>query len=181
MKAMFSGFLQFQKLVGISTSQDLCDFLACFQLMGEETPKGEAARNKGFRVADPNDSGRKFCSLAMLESFALSTLLRKYPKVPPDSKGHTKTMFKKVKHKHPKVERRGQTLYELFRPCYIKAFTDAKDHKKGNGEVKSGKEEFRLFCAYLCIHASMVRQLHHKRGLFWKVGKLCSHNNTDRV
>jgi hypothetical protein len=58
-------------------------------------------------------------------------------------------------------------LFDLFRPCYIRAFTDAKDYKADSGAVLEGtksataddfvsKGEFRLFCAYLSIYASMV-------------------------
>eukprot|EP00613_Pedinella_sp_CCMP2098_P047261 CAMPEP_0171835758 /NCGR_PEP_ID=MMETSP0992-20121227/11173_1 /TAXON_ID=483369 /ORGANISM="non described non described, Strain CCMP2098" /LENGTH=581 /DNA_ID=CAMNT_0012451641 /DNA_START=47 /DNA_END=1792 /DNA_ORIENTATION=- len=145
MKAMFAKFSSGLS-VGKSASKDLFDFMACFQLMGEKTPEGEAARKIGFRAADPNGNG--LCSLAELETFVLSTLLAKYPK---DAK--------------TKVEK-GKNLWELFRPSYIKAFTDAKDYKKDDGDVISGtksataddfvsKGEFRLFCAYLCIYASM--------------------------
>jgi hypothetical protein len=147
MKAMFSKFSSGLS-VGKSASKDLFDFMACFQLMGDKTPEGEKARKVGFRAADPNGNG--LCSLAELETFIMSTLMAKYPK-------NSKT----------KVEK-GKDLWELFRPSYIKAFQDAKDYKKDEGDVISGtksataddfvsKGEFRLFCAYVCIYASMVR------------------------
>ena len=78
----------------------------------------------------------------------LSSLLAKYPK---DKK---------------KVEK-GRDLWELYRPSYIRAFNDAKDYKADTGKLIEGtksstaddfvsKGEFRLFCSYLCIYASMV-------------------------
>jgi hypothetical protein len=58
-------------------------------------------------------------------------------------------------------------MFKAFRPCYIRAFKDAADYAKDDGDVIAGtksakqddfvsKEEFRLFCAYVCIYASMV-------------------------
>lgn len=137
------------KSVGTSASKDLFDFVACFQVLGEKTPEGEKARKVGFRAADPNGNG--LCSLAELETFVMSSLMSKYPK-------NAKT----------KVEK-GRDLWDLFRPSYIKAFQDAKDYKKDDGDVIAGtksataddfvsKGEFRLFCAYLCIYATMVNK-----------------------
>ena len=62
----------------------------------------------------------------------------------------------------------GQDLFKAFRPCYVRAFKDAADFAKDDGETikgtKSAKQddfidrsEFRLFCAYICIYSSMVR------------------------
>jgi len=63
----------------------------------------------------------------------------------------------------------GRDLWSLFRPCYVRAFNDAKDYKADTGKVIEGtkkstaddfvsKGEFRLFCAYACIYAAMVRR-----------------------
>ena len=60
----------------------------------------------------------------------------------------------------------GLDLFRAFRPCYIRAFSDAKDFKKDDGNVLDGLktathddyvswEEFRLFCCYLIIYAAM--------------------------
>ena len=73
----------------------------------------------------------------------------------------------KKDHRGDPLER-GRDLFNAFRPCYIKAFNDAKDYKNDTGEVLDGtksstaddfvsKGEFRLMCAYLCIYAAMVR------------------------
>ena len=90
-------------------------------------------------------------SLAECETFILKSLLAKYPNT---GKG--------INLKTP-----GQDLWKAFRPCYIRAFKDAADFTKDDGETikgtKSAKQddfidegEFRLFCVYVCIYASMV-------------------------
>lgn len=100
----------------------------------------------GWSVADPNGNG--LCSLAELESFVKTKLLASYPK------------------KTAKKSTDGASLWAYFRPCYIRAYNDAKDYKKDDGEIIQGtkdataddfvsKAEFRLFCAYLCIYAAM--------------------------
>lgn len=53
-----------------------------------------------------------------------------------------------------------------FRPCYIRAFSDAKDYKKDDGKVIEGtknatnddfvsKGEFKYLNSYLCIYGAM--------------------------
>jgi hypothetical protein len=131
---------------------DLSEFTACFYEMGQKSAEGEKLRALGFKAADPNGNG--LCSLAELETFVLQCLMSKYPKDP-----------KKKDHRGDPLER-GKDLFDAFRPSYIRAFNDAKDYKADNGEVLEGtktstaddfvsKGEFRLFCAYLCIYASM--------------------------
>jgi hypothetical protein len=136
--------------VGSSASQDLLDFIVCFEALSEQGPEGDALREKSFLSADPNGNG--LCSLAELETFVLKELIKKYPKT------------KKGQPKHPMDH--GSDLFIAFRPCYIRAFTDAKDYSADHGEVIDGtknataddfvsKPEFRLFNAYLCIYATM--------------------------
>ena len=73
----------------------------------------------------------------------------------------------------------GQDLFDAFQPCYIRAFMDAADYTDGKkaGKPHKGsrpddvvdKGEFGLLCAYLCIYATMVRQLishHHPKLIF---------------
>ena len=145
MSAMFAKFSSGLS-VGKSASKDLFAFMDCFQPLAEKDKKGEELRKKAFRSADPNGNG--LCSLAELETWVLSVLLAKYPK------------SKDGKEK-------GRDLWELFRPSYIRAFTDAKDFKHDDKETIEGtkaataddfvsKGEFRLFNAYLCVYASMV-------------------------
>ena len=113
--------------------------------MTERNQNGMKLLKNGFQIADPNNNG--ICSLAELDSFIKIKLNSEYPK----SKNHDT----------------GQELYKFFKPCYVRAFYDAKDFKKDDGKVISGTEnctaddfvskgEFRLFCAYLCIYAAMV-------------------------
>ena len=103
-----------------------------------------ALRAKGFKLADPNGNG--LCSLAETEGFILQTLIGAHPK-----------------------DDKGRDLFDAFRPCYIRAFNDAKDYKADSGVVLEGtksataddfvsKGEFRLLCAYLCIYGAMVRR-----------------------
>jgi len=129
-------------------SKDFFDFQAAFEAMCAETPEGDELRKEGFISADPNGNG--LCSLAELETYVTKTLVTKYPKV-----GKGKDM------KEP-----GRDLFTAFRPCYIRAFTDAKDYKADTGKVIEGtkkatdddfvsKEEFRLFNVYLILYAAM--------------------------
>jgi len=140
MKKMSSGLT-----VGKSASEDLFLFNECFQPMAEKGPEGAALRKKGFSLADPNGNG--LCSLAEIEGFIMGTLCAKYPK-------------------DGKTSDKGRDLFELFRPCYIKAYNDAKDIMADSGEVLDGTKdstaddfvsfgEFRLLNAYLCIYATM--------------------------
>ena len=35
----------------------------------------------------------------------------------------------------------GQDLFKAFRPCYVRAVSDAKDYKKDTGEVIAGTKD----------------------------------------
>jgi len=128
------------------SSEHLCSFISCFKPMIEKSSQGRKLLIYGWGVADPNGNG--LCSLAELENFVKVKLESGYPK---NSKlGSTN----------------GLELWAYFRPCYIRAFNDAKDYKKDDGTIIEGtngstaddfvsKAEFRLFCGYLCIYAAM--------------------------
>jgi hypothetical protein len=129
-------------------SKEFFDFQAVFEPLCAETPEGEVERIEGFLAADPNGNG--LCSLAELETFVLKALTTKYPK---SGKGL-------------KLQEPGKDLFKAFRPCYIRAFTDAKDYKADSGAVIAGTknatdddfvswEEFRIFCIYLIVYAAM--------------------------
>ena len=128
-------------------SAELKDFASCFEAFTEDSEEGKKVRKQGFSLADPNGNG--LCSLAELEGFILKTLLPKYPK---DQKTGVE---------------RGKDLFDAFRPCYIRAFADAKDYKADTGKVIEGtkkataddfvsKGEFKYFCSYVIIYATMV-------------------------
>jgi hypothetical protein len=134
--------------VGSDASADFFSFTEVFHPFAEKTPGAKDMREVGFITADPNGNG--LCSLAELETFVLKTLVTKYPR-----RGKGRDMVE-----------RGRDLFDAFRPCYIRAFTDAKDYEKDTGEeIENTKKataddfvsqrEFRLFCAYLCIYAAM--------------------------
>jgi hypothetical protein len=138
----------FGLVVPKAASQELKDLVACFQPLAEESLAADAKRAVGFQLADPNGNG--LCSLAELEGFVLAVLIGAFPKT-----GKGKDM------KEP-----GRDIWDAFRPCYIRAFSDAKDYKADSGEKIAGtkkataddfvsKEEFRLFNAYLCVYAAM--------------------------
>jgi hypothetical protein len=89
-------------------SGELLKFVACFEPLAGKTEAAAALRTAGFRSADPNGNG--LCSLAEIEGFVLKTLLAAHPKT---GKGDDT--------KEP-----GRDIFDAFRPCYIRAFNDAK-------------------------------------------------------
>jgi hypothetical protein len=103
-------------------SKDFFMFQDAFEPMCAETPEGEALRKEGFISADPNGNG--LCSLAELETFVLKHLVAKYPRF-----GKGVDIFEP-----------GKDLFDAFRPCYMRAFVDAKDYKANTGEVIEGTE-----------------------------------------
>ena len=128
--------------------QDLAAFTAAFEPMAAGGAAGVAARAEGFSAADPNGNG--LCSLAELETYVLKTLLGKYPR---SGKGRA-------------LQDPGNDLFKAFRPCYIRAFNDAKDYKANSGAKIKGtkkatdddfvsRDEFQLFCIYVCLYAAM--------------------------
>ena len=134
--------------LGPGVTKDLLDFCRIFQPMAEPGDETAELRDLAWSRADMNGNG--LCSLAELEAWVLQTLLRAYPK------------------KKKTDPDKGRDLWTAFRPCYIRAFKDAADYAKDDGAVLKGtktakaddfvsKDEFRLFCAYLSIYASMVR------------------------
>jgi hypothetical protein len=101
--------------------------------------------------------GNGLCSLAELETFVLQSLLTKFPNT---GKGKDR-------------QTPGHDMFKAYRRCYIRAFKDAADFAQDDGEVIDGfkdatqddyvsKDEFRFFCAYVCIYASMVNGFNFK-------------------
>jgi len=145
-----SGAWSFGLSVGPSATKDCVRFVGCFAPLGDAGTGGlaESLRDAAFRAADPNGNGH--CSLAELETWVLQVLVAKYPRV---GKG--------ADMKEP-----GKDLFQTFRPSYLRAFSDAKDYQADSGaKIKGAKNatddsfvqkgEFRLFCCYLCIYATM--------------------------
>ena len=104
-------------------SKEFFDFQAVFEPLCAETPEAEEMRKEGFIAADPNGNG--LCSLAELETFVLKYLVAKYPK-----SGKGKDLMEP-----------GKDLFTAFRPCYMRAFADAKDYKADTGEIIAGTED----------------------------------------
>jgi len=140
----------------VKEGSDLKAFINVFEKYTVKDAAGGKLRKTEFRAADPNGNG--LCSLAELETWVMAKLMNAYPK---DKS--------KLDARGDPVER-GRDLFDLFRPSYIRAFTDAKDYKKDDGKVLDGTKaatnddfvsfgEFRLFCVYLCIYGTMVRTI----------------------
>ncbi len=127
-------------VLGNGVSSDVRVFNDCFLAMAQKTPEGIAARRQAWMVADPNGNG--VCSLAEIDGWIQKTLLFDF--------GTNKD--------------EADRLWRLFRPCYIRAFNDAKDIGGSNRVAGTAtattddyvqKGEFRLMNAYLCIYATM--------------------------
>jgi hypothetical protein len=143
------GSRAFGLAVGPTATKELVRFVGCFSPLGnDQSPAAHPLRDAAFKAADPNGNGH--CSLAELETWVLQVLVAKYPRV---GKG--------AEMKEP-----GKDLFDAFRPSYIRAFSDAKDYKADDGAKIKGtknatadafvqRDEFRLFCCYLCIYATM--------------------------
>jgi hypothetical protein len=130
----------FPLCVGSTASPALRQFLKPFTRLAVQTTDAVERRAEAFRSANPKGSGA--CSLAELEGCVLQTLLDTYPK---EQSG----------------QEPGRDLFDLFRPCYVKAFNDAKNYKADSGKVLEiddfvSESEFHLYNVYLCIYAAMV-------------------------
>ncbi|CAM9827794.1 unnamed protein product, partial [Heterosigma akashiwo] len=107
--------------------------------MAAQTPEGKAARRQGWMAADPNGNG--IASLAEIDGWIQKTLLFDFGENQDEA----------------------DRLWKLFRPCYIRAFNDAKDIGRDRAVAGTNastddyvqKGEFRLMNAYLCIYAVM--------------------------
>lgn len=128
--------------VGSGASANLQDFIKAIEPYGIKTPQGSAIRKSGFSKADSNGTG--MASLAEVENFIKAAL----------------------EETHSEDEERAGDLFRLYRPCFIRAFSLAKNVSKGNGKVLAGAKtatsddyisfsEFRIFCVYLTIYAAM--------------------------
>mmetsp|Transcript_22548 Transcript_22548/g.21668 ORF Transcript_22548/g.21668 Transcript_22548/m.21668 type:complete len:478 (-) Transcript_22548:152-1585(-) len=117
---------------GSAVSSNLLDFINTFRLLAEKTTGGYELRKTAFKSCDGNGSGQS--SLAEVDGYIQSALKRKC--------GNEK----------------GETLYKVFRPCYIVAFGAAKpiaNLSKADDDFINFAE-FRVLHAYLCIYASML-------------------------
>jgi hypothetical protein len=128
--------------VGSGASANLQEFIKAIEPYGIKTPQGSALRKSGFSKADSNGTG--MASLAEVENFIKAALEETYAE----------------------DEERAGDLFRLYRPCFIRAFSLAKNISKGNGKVLAGAKtatsddyisfsEFRIFCVYLTIYAAM--------------------------
>uniref|UniRef100_A0A6V3E2V9 EF-hand domain-containing protein n=1 Tax=Heterosigma akashiwo TaxID=2829 RepID=A0A6V3E2V9_HETAK len=125
--------------LGSGASEDVKTFVDCFIAMAAQTPEGKAARRQGWMAADPNGNG--IASLAEIDGWIQKTLLFDFGENQDEA----------------------DRLWKLFRPCYIRAFNDAKDIGRDRAVAGTNastddyvqKGEFRLMNAYLCIYAVM--------------------------
>lgn len=124
---------------GVSDEKaSLKTFLESFAPLAEKGKKAQAARKQSWMACDPNGNG--LCSLAEVDGWIQKTLMLDLG------------------------EDGGKDLWRLYRPCYIRAFNDAKDLRaekdiKSTGDATTDdyvtRGEFRVCCAYLCIYAAM--------------------------
>jgi hypothetical protein len=124
---------------GVNESKaDLKLFLQTFVSLASKGKEAAAARRQSWLAADPNGNG--LLSLAEYDGWIQKSLLF--------SLGNDE----------------GDRIWKLYRPCYIRAFNDAKDTAPER-EVKSvgdattddyvTRKEFRIANAFLCLYASM--------------------------
>lgn len=129
--------------VSPSASKPLKDFCMAFEPYGAKTVKGGELRREAFAMADTNGTGQ--VSFAEMDNFILHIL----------------------KTKHGERGDKAETLFRLFRPCYLHAFNNVKKlQRQKNPKVFKGTvsataddyicfAEFRVFTVSLRIHAAM--------------------------
>lgn len=114
------------------SSADLKDFILAFQPFAERSIIFGKLRKQAFKSIDSNGNGK--CSLAEISQ-------------------HVRTALKK---EHDEV--RGEELFDLFRPTYIRAFSASKAIAKTDDPEDDNYinfSEFRVLNAYLCVYAGM--------------------------
>jgi len=120
-------------------SDSLSKFASCFLSLATKGKGNRGARITAWMSVDNNGNG--MCSLAECDGWVQKVLQAQYP----DDDEYL-------------------LIWKRYRPCYIRAFNDANDIAgekglKGSTTTTTDsyvtKVEFRLFCAYLCIYASM--------------------------
>lgn len=114
-------------------SADLKDFIRAFQPFTEKTILCGKLRKQAFKSVDSNGTGK--CSLAAITQHARSVLKKEHDIV------------------------RGEELYDIYRPSFIRAFSASKAIAK-TGDPDDDNyinfAEFRVLNAYLCIYAGMT-------------------------
>ena len=114
-------------------SADLALFQSTFApLIDLGDPQAKKGRAAAWKIADPNGNG--ILSLAEADKWVLTALVAKH------------RPFK------------GRQLHKLYRPSYLLAFDAAKSlgqEGDGNDDYVT-KKEFRLFIAYLSLHADLL-------------------------
>lgn len=113
-------------------------FLGCFQSLSLKGGDYRGARICAWKSVDNNGNG--MCSLAECDKWIQSILQAAYAE-----------------------DDEYLLIWKRYRPSYIRAFNDANDIDGAKGLKGSTTttdsyvtaKEFRLFCAYLCIYATM--------------------------
>jgi len=115
------------------SSNDLKDFISAFQPFAEKTIMCSKRRKAAFKGCDTNASGS--CSLAEITQYCRSTLKKEHD-----------------------IER-GEQLFDLFRPSFIRAFSASKaiaQTGNPNDDNYINFSEFRILNVYLCVYAGMA-------------------------
>jgi len=125
-------------VVGSGATDDCKKFVDCFIGLSQKGEENKAARRQSWMACDYNGNG--YCSLAEVDGWVKKTL------------------------QFDEGTDEGDRLWDLFRPCIIRAFNDAKDvaperEMKTSGDATSDdyvtKHEFRILNAYLCIYGTV--------------------------
>jgi len=120
-------------LPSTQASTDLKDFIRAFQPFTEKTILCGKLRKQAFKSIDSNGNGK--CSLAEISQHANSALKKEYDII------------------------RGEELYNMYLPSFIRAFSASKAIAKTgdpNDDNYINFAEFRVLNAYLCIYAGMM-------------------------
>ena len=129
-------------LTQIGGSKDLRTFKIVFTPLTKNGKQGTAALKQAWEACDPNGNG--YVSLAEFDGWIRTAL------------GNSAQLWKASE---------ANRIWELFRPSYIRAHTDAADvlADKRVGGTRSAttddyieRKEFRPACAYLIIYAGML-------------------------
>jgi hypothetical protein len=136
-----------------SCSESFKRFERAFEPLAEQTKRGRMLRAEQWKAADANGSGS--CSLSEIDAWIKTMLVNTRGRINGVNMARLQS-FRDSKSQTGMTEE--DRIWNLFKPCYKRAFNDASDvlghaDQRNDGLIQKG--EFRLLCAYLCIYARM--------------------------
>jgi len=123
---------------------------------------GKKLRDEAWKAIDNNGNGH--VSLAETGGWIVKSLKANFLAAGKLERGTGKTSSTSLKAVCEDAKEKGEALYKLFYPCYIRAFVDAADigkNKAVRGTATATtddyvqRSEFRFLNVYLCIYALM--------------------------